>query len=158
MLRSSTKIITRSALPALSVRRGNVKEPSQFFLFFPIFSLFFPFFPDFLPLFPNFRQIFHCAPWAHCKFFTGHSAPLTSSGYATDHSLTSRGTWFKETQKFTFIIISNIGLSHLKSLPPLWKILEKHSTGGVCIWSGLSQQILLHEIHSRTFSLVLCNT
>ena len=71
--------------PALSVRRGKVKEPSWSYLFFPIlpflsdFSAFsqffpdfpcfshfflifpsFPFFSDFSPLFPDFWQIFRC--------------------------------------------------------------------------------------------------
>ena len=58
------------ALPALSVRRGKVKEPSRFLPFLPDFSSFSPIFPDFFPLFPGFWQIFRCQGW--------HSAPLAT--------------------------------------------------------------------------------
>ena len=56
------------AEPALSVRRGKVKELSRFLPFLSNFSSFPPLFPDF----PLFFLIFG-------KFFTvrGHSAPLT---------------------------------------------------------------------------------
>ena len=57
------------AWPALSVRRGKVKEPSRFLPFLLNFSSFFWFFPDFW-------QIFRCQGW--------HSAPpCHPSGYAT---------------------------------------------------------------------------
>ena len=54
------------AWPALSVRRGKVKERT-----FPIFSLFFP---DFSSYFSDFWQILRCQG--------GHSASLTPNGYA----------------------------------------------------------------------------
>ena len=52
--------IGSSIATSLSVRRGKVKEHSQFFIFFPDFFLFFLLKPDFLPLFTHFWQIFHC--------------------------------------------------------------------------------------------------
>ena len=65
-----------------------MKEPSRFFLFFPIFSLFFPIFLDLLPLFPDFGNFFAVKG--------GTLPPWPPSSYATDLWISSMNVFIIE--------------------------------------------------------------
>ena len=71
--------------PALSVRKGKVKETSQFLPFIPDFSSFFPIFPEFFQIFSDFSRflaIFSLSGVALCP-------PCHASGYATGLNATT---------------------------------------------------------------------